>query len=78
MALLAVALGKSTIGGGEEPDLSKAMLDAAAPPGEGIRWDELESASNACARAKISNYSGLTGPLAVDSCGARSTGITSN
>ena len=78
MALLAVALGKSTIGGGKEPDLSKAMLDAAAPPGEGIRWDELEIGLKRLRKGEDLYYSGLTGPLAVDSCGARSTGITSN
>jgi len=47
--------------GGEEPDLSKAMLDAAAPPGEGIRWDELEIGLKRLRKGEDLYYSGLTG-----------------
>jgi ABC-type branched-subunit amino acid transport system substrate-binding protein len=78
MALLAVALSKSTEGGGHEPDLGKAMLDAAAPPGEGIRWDEIEVGLKRLRKGDDLFYSGLTGPLALESCGGRSTGATSN
>jgi ABC-type branched-subunit amino acid transport system substrate-binding protein len=78
MALLAVALAKSTHAGGDAPDLSKAMLDAANPPGEAVRWNELEIGLERLGQGEDLYYSGLTGPLTLEGCGARSTGITSN
>jgi len=76
MALLAVALSKSTQGGGDEPDLGKAMLAATARAGERIGWDDI-----GVRRLRGGNqlfYSGLTGPLSLEPCGARSIGDTSD
>jgi ABC-type branched-subunit amino acid transport system substrate-binding protein len=78
MALLAVALSKSTYSVGLAPTLSKAMLDAAGPPGEGLRWDELEIGLDRLSHGEDLYYSGLTGPLALEGCGSRSTGVTSS
>lgn len=77
MALLAMALAKSTHTDGAL-DLSRAMLDAAGPPGEGVKWDALENGLHQVARGRDLYYTGLTGPLSLQTCGSRSTGITSD
>jgi ABC-type branched-subunit amino acid transport system substrate-binding protein len=77
MALLAMALAKSTHSEGAT-SLSKAMLDAAGPPGEGVKWDALENGLDQVARGRDLYYTGLTGPLSLQTCGSRSTGITSD
>jgi branched-chain amino acid transport system substrate-binding protein len=80
IGLIAFALqGASTAGAGTiTPEaLQLAMLRAAAPPGEAVGWDELE---NSLARLRDGDdlyYSGLTGPLLMESCGARKLGVTS-
>jgi ABC-type branched-subunit amino acid transport system substrate-binding protein len=78
MALLAVALEKAKASGDETPDLSRALLDAAGPPGEGVRWDALEVGLARVADGEDLYYTGLTGPLSLEACGSRSTGTTSN
>jgi len=78
MALLAVALEKANASGDETPDLSRALLDAAGPPGEGVRWDALEVGLARVADGEDLYYTGLTGPLSLENCGSRSTGITSD
>lgn len=75
MALLAVALAKDDPA---DPNLSRAMLDAAGPPGEGVRWDELEVGLKRLADGDDLYYTGLTGPLSLERCGSRSTGATEN
>lgn len=77
MALLAMALAKSTQGD-DAPELSQAMLDAAGPPGEGVKWNALENGLDQVARGRDLYYTGLTGPLSLQACGSRSTGITSD
>ncbi|HEX2875362.1 MAG TPA: ABC transporter substrate-binding protein [Polyangiaceae bacterium] len=77
MALLAMALAKSTQADGAL-ELSAAMLDAAGPPGEGVKWDALENGLDQVARGRDLYYTGLTGPLSLQACGSRSTGITSD
>jgi ABC-type branched-subunit amino acid transport system substrate-binding protein len=78
MALLALALAKSQSPSNDPPDLSKAMLDAAGPPGEGVKWDALETGLEQVARGRDLYYTGLTGPLSLQTCGSRSTGITAD
>jgi ABC-type branched-subunit amino acid transport system substrate-binding protein len=78
MALLAVALAKATAPDATTTDLTKTMLDAAGPPGEGVRWDELEVGLERLGRGEDLYYTGLTGPLSLEPCGSRSTGITAD
>jgi len=78
MALLALALAKATTSEDTMADLSGAMLDAAGPPGEGVKWDALESGLEQVVRGRDLYYTGLTGPLSLQTCGSRSTGITSD
>jgi ABC-type branched-subunit amino acid transport system substrate-binding protein len=78
MALLSVALAKSSQSSDAAPDLSRAMLDAAGPPGEGVKWDALESGLAQVVKGRDLYYTGLTGPLSLQTCGSRSTGITSD
>lgn len=78
MALLALALAKTTNSDAAAPDLSAAMLDAAGPPGEGVKWDALEGGLEQVVKGRDLYYTGLTGPLSLQACGSRSTGITSD
>ena len=76
MALLAVAMAKAKAQPEQLLDLSEAMLDAAGPPGEGMRWDELEEGLSRLSDGDDLYYTGLTGPLSLGACGSRSTGAT--
>jgi ABC-type branched-subunit amino acid transport system substrate-binding protein len=76
MALLAVALSKAYAETGDTTDLSAAMLDAAGPPGEGVRWNDLEEGLERLGEGDDLYYSGVTGPLSLEPCGSRSTGAT--
>lgn len=78
MALLALALAKATNSEDPVANLSRAMLDAAGPPGEGVKWDALESGLEQVVQGRDLYYTGLTGPLSLQTCGSRSTGITSD
>ena len=60
------------------PESHAMLLDAAGPPGEVVRWNEIEVALSRLRRGEDLYYTGLTGPLTLETCGARSTGITSN
>jgi hypothetical protein len=77
MALLALALARATHDGDVQTRLSGAMLDVAGPPGEGVKWNDLEAGLERTSRGRDLYYTGLTGPLSLETCGARSTGITS-
>jgi ABC-type branched-subunit amino acid transport system substrate-binding protein len=77
MALLAMSLAKNARSSDAEPNLGKAMLDAAGPPGEGVKWDALELGLDRIAQGKDMYYTGLTGPLSLQTCGLRGTGTTS-
>lgn len=76
MALLAVALAKATANPSGTLTLDRAMLDAAGPPGEGVRWDELDAGLERLSEGDDLYYTGLTGPLSLERCGSRSTGAT--
>jgi ABC-type branched-subunit amino acid transport system substrate-binding protein len=83
LALLSVALTKAWPSGKNPeppslPELDAAMLDAAKLPGEVLHWNELEVGLQRLAKDEDLYYSGLTGPLILEPCGARSTGITSS
>jgi ABC-type branched-subunit amino acid transport system substrate-binding protein len=78
MALLSLALAKARSTGDATPDLARAMLDAAGPPGEGVKWDALESGLEQVVQGEDLYYTGLTGPLSLQVCGSRSTGVTSD
>jgi ABC-type branched-subunit amino acid transport system substrate-binding protein len=75
VALVSLALAKTAAS--PRTSLSDAMLDVAAPPGEGVRWYELGSSATRAAEGENLYYTGLTGPLTLKACGSRSTGITS-
>lgn len=75
-ALLAVALAKSAYRD-SELELNPAMLEAAGPPGEAVRWDELELGLSRLSEGEDMYYTGLSGPLRLERCGARTIGITS-
>lgn len=77
MALLALSLAKNARSSDAAPDLGQAMLDAAGPPGEAVKWDELELGLDRTAQGKDMYYTGLTGPLSLETCGSRGTGTTS-
>lgn len=76
VALLAIALAK--VEHDDSVSLSAAMLDAAGPPGEAIKWDEVAVGIERQLKGDDLYYSGLTGPLSLEACGARSTGITTS
>lgn len=54
-----------------------AILDAAAPPGEAVGWDRIELGLKRIKKGDTIYYSGLTGPMLLENCGPRRTGITS-
>lgn len=84
VVLLAVALAKSTyvdedaIDPPPPPALGEAMVDASRVPGEVMGWDELEVGLERLADGEDLYYTGLTGPLTLETCGSRNIGITSN
>ena len=55
-----------------------ALEDAAGPPGEDVRWDELDVGIERVRKGKDIYYSGLSGPLRLERCGARTIGITAS
>jgi ABC-type branched-subunit amino acid transport system substrate-binding protein len=80
VALLALALEKTTpaAGGGiDVQQLPAAIQDAAAPPGEGTAWNEIELGLQRTRSGGDIYYSGLTGPMLLDACGSRQLGATS-
>jgi branched-chain amino acid transport system substrate-binding protein len=80
MGLLAFALEGAMTGAGGSVDvaaLQAAIFDAAAPPGEAAGWDELESGLARLRAGSDIYYSGLTGPMLLESCGPRRLGVTS-
>lgn len=76
MALLAMALGKAAQD--ETLDLDQALLAAAKPIGEPVSWDSLEDGLARIDRGKLLYYSGLTGPLRLQACGSRASGLTTD
>jgi ABC-type branched-subunit amino acid transport system substrate-binding protein len=80
MVLLAVALAKATAVSDVEDSsaLARAMLDAAGPPGEVMTWDQLDAGLPRLSDGEDLYYTGLTGPLRLETCGSRTIGVTSN
>jgi neutral amino acid transport system substrate-binding protein len=76
-ALLSIALAKAAYSE-TELKLNASMLDAAGPPGEDVRWDELDVGIERLRDGKDIYYSGLSGPLRLERCGARTIGITAS
>jgi ABC-type branched-subunit amino acid transport system substrate-binding protein len=79
VALAAMALEKAVAEPGEAPTyaaLEAALVDAAKPPGESAGWDEIELALRRLRDGADVYYSGLTGPLLLDACGSRRSGVT--
>ncbi|RYZ05751.1 MAG: amino acid ABC transporter substrate-binding protein [Myxococcales bacterium] len=74
MSLLALALAKVAADPSGKLTLNAAMLDAAGPPGEGVGWDELDTALERLSEGDDLYYTGLTGPLSLENCGSR-TGV---
>ncbi len=76
-ALLSIALARAAYDEAK-PTLNAAMIDAAGPSGEAVRWDELEVGIERTRKGKDMYYTGLSGPLRLESCGARIIGTTSS
>jgi ABC-type branched-subunit amino acid transport system substrate-binding protein len=80
VGVVAFALARATVladGSVDHESLHRAMLEAAAPPGEAAGWNELEQGLARQRDGADVYYSGLTGPLLLESCGARRLGVTS-
>jgi hypothetical protein len=74
-----MALEKAVAEPGEAPTyaaLEAALVDAAKPPGESAGWDEIELGLRRLRDGADVYYSGLTGPLLLDACGSRRSGVT--
>lgn len=79
MALLAFALQKTVPDeSGRLPfvTLEASINQVAAPPGEELGWNDIATALQQIAAGDSIYYSGLTGPMLLDSCGARLLGVT--
>ena len=79
MGLLAFALQKTVPAADGSIDVTaveSAILDVAAPPGEAAGWDDIETGLARLRTGDDIYYSGLTGPMLLDSCGARRLGVT--
>ena len=80
MILLSFALEKSTTSSTTAIDanaLQAAIPAAAAPPGVAAGWNEVENSMDLLGAGSNIYYSGLTGPLLLESCGSRQIGVTS-
>ncbi len=81
VSLVALALQAATLtvqGRADASSLREAIEQVAAPPGEAARWDELEEGLQRLDAGQATYYSGLTGPMLLDRCGARRLGVTSS
>jgi ABC-type branched-subunit amino acid transport system substrate-binding protein len=79
MALVGLALESATIGEDGRVDatsLNAAIEKAAAPPGIGETWNQIEDAIAHAGIGQAVYYSGLTGPMLLDSCGVRELGAS--
>ena len=67
VALLAFALEKAGADGATElPELTTVLEDVAAPPGEGLGWNEVELGLSRIRSGDDIFYSGLTGPMLLE------------
>jgi ABC-type branched-subunit amino acid transport system substrate-binding protein len=77
LALVGLALESATIdadGRVDSASLNAAIEKAAAPPGVGMTWDQIEEGIASAATGASIYYSGLTGPMLLDTCGVRELG----
>ncbi|MGC4093437.1 MAG: ABC transporter substrate-binding protein [Polyangiaceae bacterium] len=80
MGLLALALQRTSLANDGKFDLSKlnaAVLQSATTRGESVGWNELEVGLARLAGGSDIYYSGLTGPMLLNSCGPRALGASS-
>jgi ABC-type branched-subunit amino acid transport system substrate-binding protein len=79
LALAAFALEKAPLAGGrfEAPALRSAILSVAGPPGEAGRWNEIGLSLSRLRGGGSVYYTGLTGPMFLESCGNRQVGASS-
>lgn len=80
VGLLALALERAQLDAGgkaEQSSLEAALLQAAAPPGEAVGWDEIGVGLRRLREGSDIYYSGLTGPMLLDPCGPRRLGVAS-
>jgi hypothetical protein len=81
VALVAFALEKAPAAPGRSPtydDLEAALIDAASTQGEARGWDEVETGLERIRDGINVNCSGLTGPMLLDDCDSRRSGVTSS
>jgi len=81
VALASLALEKSTLnakGGFDLDHIEAAVLDAASPPGAAAGWSDIADGLARQHAGEDIYYSGLTGPMLLDSCGNRRLGVTSD
>lgn len=81
VALTAFALQRAVSEPGELPEyaeLEAALVESAKPPGESAGWNELELGLRRLRDGADVYYSGLTGPLLLDACGSRRSGVTTS
>jgi branched-chain amino acid transport system substrate-binding protein len=73
--LVALALERAE----REPDplsLSDALIEVAAPPGEEVQWGEVDRGLEGIRDGSLIYYSGLTGPMLLETCGERRLGVS--
>jgi hypothetical protein len=56
--------------------LEEAIVQAASSRGVAVGWDELEKGIDFLAKGTQVHYSGLTGPILLQPCGERRSGLT--
>jgi ABC-type branched-subunit amino acid transport system substrate-binding protein len=73
--LVALALERSAQVDDPMP-LSEALIEVAAPPGEEVQWAEVGRGLRGIREGYSVYYSGLTGPMLLESCGERRLGVS--
>lgn len=79
IGLLTISLGLLDEEDQESPNYEaviEAIARAASTRGEAIGWNELETGLERISEGLAVSYSGLTGPMVMQSCGNRRSGIT--
>jgi ABC-type branched-subunit amino acid transport system substrate-binding protein len=77
VSILGLALLKSNIGANGQvsfASFNQSFFGAAGPPGTWVSWNDIEEGMNKSRNGESVYYSGLTGPIVLDSCGARQIG----
>jgi hypothetical protein len=79
MGLIGLALEDAQIDANGKVDstsLEREIETSAAPPGVSVTWSEIESGIRRSEAGETIYYSGITGPMLLDPCGARKIGVT--